>query len=119
MIMPREFYLLTPTPVTMEGLVVAGVQVDDQLAVRALLGGAALQLVDDHDIAVLTIENSRLLNELSDALRVTRGLDRQGGGDLWWTEAVAPWSEAGKVGEAVARMLARLLRGTIQVEDGR
>ena len=48
-------------PVNIESLVAAAAVVDDQLGVRALYGGAALQLVDDAEVAVLTIENSRLL----------------------------------------------------------
>ena len=61
--MPRELYLVTPAPVSIESLVAAAAVVDDQLGVRALYGGAALQLVDDADVAVLTIENPRLLQD--------------------------------------------------------
>ena len=55
--MPRELYLVTPAAVNIESLVAAAAVVDDQLGVRALYGGAALQLVDDAEMPVLTIEN--------------------------------------------------------------
>jgi hypothetical protein len=41
--MPRELYLVTPAPVSIESFVAAAAVVDDQLGVRALYGGAALQ----------------------------------------------------------------------------
>jgi hypothetical protein len=115
--MPRELYLVTPTPVSIEALVAAAAVVDDQLGVRALYGGAALQLVDDSDIAVLTIENSRLLQDCLDAELVTSGLDL-GGADVWWTEAVAPWGGAGEPGVQAAAGIARVLGGQLKVEDG-
>jgi hypothetical protein len=115
--MPRELYLVTPTPVNIEALVAAAAVVDDQLGMRALYGGAALQLVDDNDLAVLTIENSRLLQDSLDAKILTSGLDL-GGGELWWTEAVCPWGASGEPGVAVAAGIARVLGGQLKVEDG-
>ena len=88
--MPRELYFVTPTPVSIESLVAAAAVVDDQLAVRALYGGAALQLIDHSEVAVLTIENSRLLQDDLDARALTAGFDLDDG-EIWWTEAVAPW----------------------------
>jgi hypothetical protein len=115
--MPRELYLVTPTPVSVESLVAAAAVVDDQLGVRALYGGAALQLVDHADVAVLTIENSRLLQDGIDAAAVTSRLDL-GDGGIWWTEAVAPWGSDGEVGVQVATGIARVLGGQLRVEDG-
>ena len=115
--MPRELYLVTPTPVNIEALVAAAAVVDDQLAMRALYGGAALQLVDDNDIAVLTIENSRLLQDSLDAGLMTSGLDL-GSSELWWTEAVCPWGASGEPGVEVAAGIARVLGGQLRVEDG-
>ena len=115
--MPRELYLVTPTPVSVESLVAAAAVVDDQLGVRALYGGAVLQLVDHADVAVLTIENSRLLQDGIDAAAVTSRLDL-GNGEIWWTEAVAPWGSDGEVGVQVATGIARVLGGQLRVEDG-
>jgi hypothetical protein len=115
--MPRELYLITPAPVNIESLVVAAAVVDDQLGVRALYGGAALQLVDGADNAVLTIENSRLLQDPLDAALLTAGLDL-GSGEAWWTEAVAPWGADGEPGVEVAAGIARVLGGKLRVEDG-
>ena len=114
--MPRELYLVTPTPVNIEALVAAAAVVDDQLAMRALYGGAALQLVDDNDMAVLTIENSRLLQDSLDAGLMTC-LDL-GGSELWWAEAVCPWGAGGEPGVEVASGIARVLGGQLRVEDG-
>ena len=115
--MPRELYLVTPAPVNIESLVAAAAVVNDQLGVRALYGGAALQLVDDVDVAVLTIENSRLLEDPVDANLVTTALEF-GAGEAWWTEAVTPWGPDGEAGVAVAAGVARVLGGQLRVEDG-
>ena len=115
--MPRELYLVTPAPVNIESLVAAAAVVDDQLGVRALYGGAALQLVDDSEVAVLTIENSRLLQDPVDASLVTTGL-QVGATEVWWTEAVTPWGSDGEAGVEVAAGIARVLGGQLRVEDG-
>ena len=116
--MPRELYLITPSPVSIESLVAAAAVVDDQLGVRALYGGAALQLVDDADVAVLTTENSRLLADAVDAAALTSSLDLAHRGQAWWTEAVAPWGSDGEAGVRVAAGIARVLEGQLRVEDG-
>jgi hypothetical protein len=115
--MPRELYLVTPAPVNIESLVVAAAVVDDQLGGRALYGGAALQLVDDAEVAVLTIENSRLLQDPVDASLATTGL-QFGAAEVWWTEAVTPWGSDGEAGVEVAVGIARVLGGQLRVEDG-
>jgi hypothetical protein len=119
--MPRELYLVSPRPVIIEAFVLAAARVDDQLAMRAIYGGAALQLVDEAEVAVLTLENSRLLVDASDAARCAPGLvwgavPHQ---DVWWTESTAPWDAAGDPGVAVLRELAEILDGQLRVEDGR
>jgi hypothetical protein len=114
--MPRELYLVTPSPVSIESLVTAAAVVDDQLGVRALYGGAALQLVDGAD-AVLTIENSRLLQDPLDAGYLTAGLVL-GTDEVWWTEAVTPWGSAGEPGMQIAAGIAQVLSGQLRVEDG-
>jgi hypothetical protein len=122
--MPREIYLLSSEPVTMPALVAAGSEVDDQLAVRALYAGAAWQLVDEADAAVMTIEGSRLLADPSDIGRVSRGFEadlgalREAGAGTWWTEIFVPWGPTGDPGVRIARNLGRLLTGRVRVEDG-
>jgi hypothetical protein len=115
--MPRELFLVTPTPVSVESLVAAAAMVDDQLGLRALYGGSAFQLVDHADVAVLTLENSRLLQDGIDAAAVISRFDL-GDCDVWWTEAVAPWGSDGEVGVQVATGIARVLGGQLRVEDG-
>jgi hypothetical protein len=115
--MPREMYLVTPTPVSIESLVAGAAAVDDQLGVRALHGGAALQLVDLAEVAVLTIENSRLLQGTVYAACLTSDL-QLGDDGVWWTEATAPWGSVGELGVEVAAGIARILGGQLRVEDG-
>ncbi len=115
--MPRELYLVTQSPVSIEALVAAAAVVDDQLGVRALYGGAALQLVDDAEVAVLTIENSRLLQDTIDAAAVTSRLGFRDT-EMWWTEAVVPWGAEGEPGVEVVAGIARVLGGQLLLEDG-
>jgi hypothetical protein len=115
--MPRDIHLAAPRPVSLRDLVAAGAEVDGSLAVRALLGGTVLQLVDETDVAILTIENSRRLLDPADALRIAPALAIPNE-ELWWTEAIAPWGAAGTRGVAVAEALTRVLGGAMVVEDG-
>jgi hypothetical protein len=115
--MPRELYLVTPTPVSIESFVAAAAVVDDQLGVRALYGGAALQLVDLAEVAVLTVENSRLLQITVDAAWLTSDL-QLGDDEVWWTEAIVPWGSDGEAGVEVALGIARILGGQLRIEDG-
>lgn len=116
--MPREVYLVTPEAVTFETVVRAAAEVDDSLALRGLYGGSALQLVGSDDRAVLTCGSSRPLADVSDARRVTRGLELPAAGDVWWTEAFVPWGAVGDPGVAVLAGVARRLGGQVNVEDG-
>jgi hypothetical protein len=116
--MPREVYLVTPTPVTLEALVRAAAEVDEQLALVALYGGQVLQLLDQADDAVLSIGSSRLLADSFDAGWIAPQL-RLPSGPVWWTEASAPWGAAGQPGVVIAERLAARLAGVVQVEDGR
>jgi hypothetical protein len=89
-----------------------------------LYAGAAWQLVDEADAAVMTIEGSRLLADPSDIGRVSRGLEahrgalREAGAGTWWTEIFVPWGPTGDPGVRIARNLGRLLTGRVRVEDG-
>lgn len=115
--MPRELYLLSPRPVALPDIVAAGMEVDGSLALRALYEGAAVQLVNPAGVAVVTIENSRLLEQTDDAARVIPGLALALSA-AWYTEATAPWGADGAVGVAITRRLAELLGGDIRVEEG-
>lgn len=115
--MPRELYLVTPLPVTLPAIIVAGASIDEKLGVRTLNHGVAIQLVNHDDIAVVTIENSRQLVAGTDAARVVPGIS-QAHGHLWWTDATAPWGTVGAVGVAIAQQIALNLGGTFIAEDG-
>ena len=115
--MPRDIHLASPRPLSLRDLVAAGAEVDETLVVRGLFHGTVLQLVDETDVAVVTIETSRLLVDPADALRIAPQLILPGG-ELWWTEATTPWGPGGTVGVSIAGALARVLDGAMIVEDG-
>jgi len=115
--LPRDISLVTPVPVTIEPLLRAAGAVDGDLAPRSLLAGSAVQLVDRDDIAVLTVANSRRIDDPAEIARVVPGLALPDG-ELWWTEAVAPWGPRGAAGAEIIAALARALGGTFRVEDG-
>lgn len=115
--MPRDIAMVTPTPVTIEPLLRAAATVDGDLAPRSLLAGAALQLIDLDDVAVLTLANSRRIHDPAEIARVAPGLPLPDG-ELWWTEAVAPWGSRGVAGADIVAALARALGGTYRIEDG-
>ena len=115
--MPREISLVSTAPVTTALLVDAAVAVDGSLVPRLLHGGWATQLVDTADVAVLTIEQSRRFEDVSDLERLTGPLPTAG--PLWWTEATAPWGLAGEPGVAIVRALGQLLGARLLVADGR
>ena len=114
--MPREIYLLSRQPLTLPVLLDACARVDGTLVPRLLNEGVALQLVDQDDVAVITLDNSRLLADPSDAERITGPLPSSG--ELWWTEATAPWGRAGEPGVRIARAIGELLGARVQVEEG-
>lgn len=114
--MPREIYLVSTEPMTMPALVEAAAAVDGQLVPRALWGGAAVQLVDAADVAVVTVELSR-------QIEVPYGVELLVGrlpltGPVWWTEATAPWGPAGEPGVRILRVLGELMGARVQVEEG-
>lgn len=115
--MPRDIALVTPVPVTIEPLLRAAAAVDGDLALRTLLTGSAVQLVDADDVAVLTLANSRRIDDPAEIARVVPGLPLPDG-ELWWTEAVAPWGPRGAAGGDIVGGLARALGGTVRIEDG-
>lgn len=115
--MPREMYLVSTEPMTMPALVAAAVTVDGQLVPRVLFDGAAIQLVDTDDVAVVTLELSRLIEEPHQLERIVGELPLTGA--AWWTEATAPWGRAGEAGVRVVRALGEQLGARVVIEEGR
>jgi len=115
--MPREFCLATPTPVRLDDVLLAGLDVDVSLEVRTVFAGAAIQLADVEGRAVITVEPSRQLADPVDARRVAP--DMTGLPDpLWWTEGCVPWGAVGDDGVLVVRLLAERLSGALVLADG-
>lgn len=114
--MPRDISLVSTEPLTMPALVEAAVAVDGQLVPRVLFDGAAIQLVDSDDVAVITLELSRLIEDPYQVELIVGRLPLTG--PVWWTEATAPWGRAGDPGVRVARELAERLGARITIEEG-
>ena len=98
--MPREFCLATPTPVRLDDVLIAGLDVDVLLEARTVFRGAAMQLADPVD-----------------ARRVAPGLTDLPD-PLWWTEGCVPWGAVGDDGVLVLRLLAERLSGALVLADG-
>jgi len=114
--MPREMYLVSTEPMTMPALVEAATAVDGQLVPRVLFEGAAIQLVDTADVAVITLELSRLIEDPCQLELMVGRLPLTGA--VWWIEASAPWGPAGEIGVRIARELGERLGARVQVEEG-
>lgn len=120
--MPREYRLLSVEPVDLRVVREAASRVDAALRPRLLFGGWAVQLVDHRDIAVLTVEASRLLDDIGQAEELIASGNAAGratgSGPLWWTEASAPWGEYGETGARVARVIAESVQARLLAEEG-
>lgn len=114
---PREYRMLSQLPVDLQVVRSAADQVDPGLRPRLLFGGWAIQLVDDRDIAVLTVEASRLLDDLGQAEQLIGG-GAAGDGRSWWTEASAPWGSYGETGARLARVIAESVDARFLAEEG-
>ena len=114
--MPREMYLVSTEPMTMPALIEAAATVDGQLVPRALFDGGAIQLVDTDDVAVITLELSRRIEDPYQLELLVGQLPLTGA--VWWTEATAPWGPPGEAGVRVARALGERLGARVRVEEG-
>ncbi len=116
--MPREMSLSSGRPLDAALLVRAGSEVDATLVPRSVLGDWAVQLVDTANVAVLTVELSRKLDDRWDLEQLT-GFPAPPFAELWLTEATAPWGPAGEPGVRIVRRLGELMDARVIVEDGR
>lgn len=120
--MPREYRLLSAEPVDLRIVRDAADQVDPTLRPRLLFGGWAVQLVDRDGVAVLTVEASRLLDDVGQAEALISGASgtgrTPGTGPQWWTEASAPWGEHGGPGARLARVIAGSVQARMLAEEG-
>ena len=114
--MPRELTLLSTEPASPVHLILAAVEIDGDLVPRVLYDGWVTQLVDADDVAVISVELSRVIEDATDLERLT-GLEALPL-PFWLTEATAPWGRAGETGLAVMRALAGLVPGTLAVHEG-
>lgn len=114
--MPREYRLVSTEPVDLDAVVAAARAVDPSLQPRLLFDGWAVQLVDDRDVAVLTVEASRRLDDLQQAEQLIGPLPTAG--PVWWTEASAPWGEYGEPGSRLIRVVGESIGARVLAEEG-
>lgn len=125
--MPREYRLLSDEPLDLTTVVAAARDIDPGLRPRLLFGGWAVQLVDGRDIAVLTVEASRRLDDRNQAEQLLGSTDavlpsRVDSADdaepVWWTEASAPWGDYGEPGTRLIGRMALSLGARLVAEEG-
>jgi hypothetical protein len=112
--MPRELYLAAPREMTFDDLAGVMLDIDPTLTVREF--GPTRQLVDTDDVAVLTIDASRLIDDPGPVVAIMGPISLTG--PVWWTEATAPWGPAGLLGIRLARELAWQLHADLHVVEG-
>lgn len=117
--MPREYRMLSAGPVDLTVVLTAAKAVDPALRPRLLFGGWAVQLVDNAEVAVLTVEASRLLDDRSQAEELIGStVDAASDAPMWWTEASAPWGKYGEAGCRLARAIAESTGARLVAEEG-
>jgi len=123
--MPRSSALFTPRPVSGDDLVAAARAVWDAtgdpdrgpLEWRSFDDGAVLQVTAGDDVLV-SILRPRVLPRFDEVARLWPSADVSGlPTPGFWTEAVTPWSAAGRVGVAVLDAVVAAVGGTA-VHDG-
>lgn len=130
--MPREIVILAPRPVTLEDVIRGAAAVDSDLFVRVIAHGAFTQLVNDDDQVIVSIGQPSLLRAPGEIERLLPGVPvspevldaaRGAGPDSdpealpTWTEAHAPLTEVGELGNAVCGSIAQYVGGTCVIQD--
>lgn len=130
--MPREIVILAPRLVTLEDVIRGAAAVDSDLFVRVIAHGAFTQLLNDDEQLVVSIGQPALLRVPDEIERLLPGVPvspevleaaRGVGPDSTpeslptWTEAHAPLTEVGELGNTVCESIARYVGGTCVVQD--
>ncbi|GAA4719527.1 hypothetical protein [Promicromonospora umidemergens] len=130
--MPREIVILAPRPVTLEDVIRGAREVDPHLFIRVIAHGAFTQLLNDDEQLVVSIGQPALLRAPDEIERLLPGVPvspelleaaRDAGPDSTpeslptWTEAHAPLTEVGELGNTVCESIARYVGGTCVVQD--
>jgi hypothetical protein len=114
--MPRDAVLLSPTGVNLEAVLRAAAAVDEQLQVRSLYDGAALQLFGADGQAVITVQHSTLIANAHEIERLLPSAPAVHT-PLWWSEVYIPWRSDGQPGLDILYRLAVHLGATLVLED--
>jgi hypothetical protein len=114
--MPRDAVLLSQQSIELRAVVEAAEVVDPSLRVRSLFDRAVLQLLNEAGEPVASIQNSVLLSNLDEVIRLLPDAPRVPV-PVWWTEAVLPWDTAGDSGTRVLVELAAREGAALVIED--
>ena len=130
--MPREIVILAPRLVTLEDVIRGAREVDPHLFIRVIAHGAFTQLLTDDEELVVSIGQPALLRAPDEIERLLPGVpvrpeilaaardavpDSPPESLPTWTEAHAPLTEVGELGNAVCESIARYVDGTCVIQD--
>ncbi|BDZ51604.1 hypothetical protein GCM10025867_38450 [Frondihabitans sucicola] len=114
--MPREITILSSEDHDLYALAHAAEGIAGAASVREIDDGAAVQVLREDGVSLLTVYAPRQLHTygeierlLPDAPDVTL--------PTWWSDAFAPWGEVGEAGVSIALRLALGLGAVCLVED--
>lgn len=116
--MPREIVLLSPTAPDLHALLSAGAEIDPELGLRTIGGGAVHQICDADERAVLSVLQPRRVENHDEVARLLPDAPPIRVG-VWWVDLLAPWGERGDIGVRIASALAARLGAVCVVQDGR
>lgn len=114
--MPRDAVLLSQQSIELRAIVEAAEVIDPTLRVRSLFDRAVLQLLNEAGEPVASIQNSVLLSNLDEVVRLLPDAPSVPV-PVWWTEAVLPWGTPGESGTRVLVELAARVGAALVIED--
>ncbi|AMM21749.1 hypothetical protein AX769_18355 [Frondihabitans sp. PAMC 28766] len=114
--MPREITILSQTPHDLYALAEAAEGIAGTGEVREIEGGTAVQVLTAAGSDLLTVYAPRILRTGGEVARL---LPDAPAVELpvYWSDAFAPWGDAGEAGVSIALRLALAVDATCVVED--
>lgn len=111
--MTRELVIVSPRPIDLADHLMAAVEVDANLGLRAIWSGGGTQVCSPDGLALVTVLRTKGFDVADDVERLlgARLADKH----VFWTELYAPRGAAGELGERVARALVGVVEGELFV----
>jgi hypothetical protein len=114
--MPREITILSPASHDLYQLARAAEGIAGAASVREIDDGAAVQVLTEDGVSMLTVYAPRQLHTYGEVERLLPDAP-----DVslptWWSDAYAPWGDDGEAGVSIALRLALRLDAVCLVED--